>query len=182
MSQLSRKKLPLDIQKRLDDAEVFDRATVDTLLQQAIQASSDVTMSNLWEQPELAMTYWILLMSGADQEEEIEIAKALLCWKAFNAKDSAMVLCLTLADGSYQHCASQFSTVKTPTLILSDTRDMYSYIKIDPDLLFKLISAKGTFQRFITELHLTIRTGNTMQDIKNQLRKERAWGCYLQMS
>ena len=175
MSQLSKKKLPLNIQERLDNTEVFDRATVKTLLQQVIQATSDITMSDLWEQPELAMTYWILLMSGTNQEEETDIAKALLCWKAFNAKDSAMVLCLTLADSSYQHCANQFKAVKTPTLIVSDTRDMYNHLAIDPNLLFKLMSTKGGFQRFVTELHLTIRTGNTIQDIKNQLRKERAW-------
>ncbi len=175
MSQLRKKKLPSNIQARLDNVEVFDRATVDSLLQQAIQATSDVTLSDLWEQPELAMTYWILLMSGTNQDEETDIAKALLCWKAFNAKDSALVLCLTLSDHSYQLCATQFKAVKTPSLIVSDSRDMYNYLKIDPDLLFNLMSVKGSFQRFITELHLTIRTGNTVQDIKSQLRKDRAW-------
>ena len=175
MSRLSKRKLPPELQQRLQDAESFDRATVNTLLQQAFQASVDVTISDLWEQPELAMTYWILLMSGVNQEEETEIAKALLCWKAFNAKDSAMVLCLTLADGPYRLCASHFKSVKTPTLLVSDTRDMYNYLKIDPELLFSLMIPKGSFQRFITELHLTIQTGNTIQDIKNQLLKERAW-------
>jgi transcriptional regulator len=58
---------------------------------------------------------------------------------------------------------------------MSDTRDMYDYLKIDPDLLFKLTGTKGSFQRFITELHLTIQTGKTIQDIKSQLRRERAW-------
>jgi hypothetical protein len=105
MSGLTKKKLPPDLQKRLDDTQEFDRATVNNLLYQALQAASEVTVSGLWEQPELAMTYWILLISGTNQEEETEIAKALLSWKAFNAKDSAMVLCLTLADNAYKLCA-----------------------------------------------------------------------------
>jgi hypothetical protein len=175
MSGLTKKKLPPDIQKQLDDTKEFDRGTVNNLLAQALQAANEVTVSDLWEQPELAMTYWILLISGTNQEEETEIAKALLSWKAFNAKDSAMVLCLTLSDSEYKLCAGHFKAVKTPTLVMSDARDMYDYLKIDSDLLFKLMSTKGSFQRFITELHLTIQMGDTIQTIKSQLRKERAW-------
>lgn len=175
MSGSTKKTLPPDIQRRLDDTKEFDRAAVVSLLELATRAAREVTVSDLWEQPELAMTYWILLMSGTDQEEQAEIAKALLFWKFFNAKDSAMVLCLTLSDGAYKMCADQFKAVKTPTLVMSDTRGMYNYIKIDPNLLFELVKTKGSFQRFITELHLTIQLGDTIQAIKSQLRKERVW-------
>jgi hypothetical protein len=124
----------------------------------------------------LAVTYWILLLSGVNQEEEMEIARALLIWKAFIVKDSALVLCVPHSDREqFKCCSSSFGIVKTPSLVLSDNRDMHDYIKIDPQLLFGLSRDRGGLQRFLTEIHSSIENGNGLKNIENQLRTERFW-------
>ena len=168
--------LPPEYRSLLSKFEAEERTKIESIFQKALQAARDVTVSNLWEQPELAVSYWILLLSGANLEEEMEIAQALLIWKAFIAKDSALVLCIPHSDrDQFKCCSSSFGVVKTPSLVFSDSRDMYGYIKIDPQLLFNLVGRKGGLQRFLTEIHSSIENGNSLRGIETQLRTERFW-------
>src|SRR5947209_948132 len=136
--------LPPEYRSLLNQFEKAEREKIEAVFKKALLVARDFNISDLWEQPELAVTYWILLLSGVNQEEEMEIAQTLLIWKAFIAKDSALVLCVPHSDREqFRCCSAGFGAVKTPTLILSDSRDMYNYIKIDPQLLFTLAGKKG---------------------------------------
>jgi len=168
--------LPPEYRDLLDKLEAAEREKIEVIFQRALQAVRELTISDLWEQPELAVTYWILLLSGVNQEEEMEIAKILLVWKAFIAKDSAQVLCIPHSDReNFKCCSGIFGAVKTPTLVLSNSRDMDEAILVDPQLLFTLAAQKGGLQRFLTEIHSSIENGNSLRDIDRQLRSERFW-------
>lgn len=178
MSKLKhRPPLPLELSTLLDHFENAERPKIEALFRRALSSvARELNISSLWEQPELAVTYWILLLSGVNQEDEMEIAQTLLTWKAFIAKDSALVLCIPHSERTqFRQCSASFRAVKTPTLILSDSRDMYNHIKIDPELLFTLSGKRGGLQRFMTEIHSSIENGNSLGDIENQLLTERFW-------
>jgi hypothetical protein len=70
----------------LDRFEAAERGKIERIFYQAILAARDFNVSNLWEQPELAVTYWILLLSGVNQKEELEIAKTLLIGRPLSQK------------------------------------------------------------------------------------------------
>jgi hypothetical protein len=168
--------LPPEYRALLNQFEAAEREKIDYIFQKALLAVRELAIPDLWEQPELAITYWILLLSGVNQEEEMEIAKILLVWKAFIAKDSAQVLCIPHSDReSFKCCSAVFGAVKTPTLVLSNTRDMEDAILIDPQLLFTLAAQKGGLQRFLTEIHSCIENGASLEDMDRQLRTERFW-------
>lgn len=168
--------LPPEYRDLLNKLEAEERDKIEYMFQTALAAFQELTISDIWEQPELAVTYWVLLLSGENQEEEMEIAKTLLVWKAFGAKDSAQVSCIPHSDRDrFKCCSSAFSAVKTPTLILSDSRDMDQAIIIQPQLLFTLAGQKGALQRFLTEIHSSIENGASLSDIDNQLQTDRFW-------
>lgn len=146
------------------------------VFEQALQTLQEVSISDLWEQPELAASYWILLLSGVNQKDEMEIATNLLVWKAFNAKDSAKVLCIPLSERSeFNFCSSQFNVVRTPTLVFSDSRDLSEFVTIAPKVLFDLNSTEGHLQRFLTEIHNSFLNGRRLLDIRKRLITEQFW-------
>jgi hypothetical protein len=169
--------LPPEYQAILSELDSNKREQIEVFFQMALLAvKQPLTVSDFWEQPELTTTYWILLLSGVNQEEEMDVAKTLLIWKAFIAKDSAMVLCVPHSDREqFKCCSSKFGAVKTPTLVLSDSRNMDNSIIIDSQLLLTLSSNKGNLQRFLTEVHSIIENGGTLYDVDSQLRTEQFW-------
>lgn len=172
----SHKKLPPEYLSLLDKLETTERAKVESLLNEVLQAVREPTIADLWEQPELAVTYWILLSSGLHQTDELEIARTLSLWKVASAKDSAMLLCIQHSDREkFKCCSAEFGVVKTPTLILGDSSEMKESILIAPQLLFSLASREGALERFLTEIHSSIVNGNSLRDIDRQLRTERFW-------
>jgi hypothetical protein len=72
----------------LSHLEQYDEATVRSAVQNALEVSRPVEVVDLWKRQEAATTYWILLLTGVNQEDEMRVAKDLLTWQAFFAKDS----------------------------------------------------------------------------------------------
>lgn len=166
------KSLPLKYKDLLAKFEEKDRPKIEELL--AI-IRKELEISDLWEQPELAFTNWILLISGINQQEEMEIAKTLFFWKGIFAKDSARVLCFqSLEHSKFKCCTSHFGSVNYPALMMSDSPEMESFIKIDAQLLFDL-NKDGSLQRFLTTIHSSIENGATLLDIEKELKTERWW-------
>lgn len=177
---MKRKQYPAissELQQLLARFENEERPDIERLFQAALAASrKEVTVDSLWEQPELAATYWILLLSGVNQDEEVAIAETLLLWKAFFSKDFARVLCIQSSEhSSFRFCSGYFGVTHCPTLIISDHPEMMSFLKIGPDLLYRLSSDKGGLQQFFTRIHSAIENGITLSDLDAQLRTERFW-------
>lgn len=81
----------------------------------ALKAARPMEVLDLWDQQEVAITYWILLLTGVNQAEEVGIAKDLLAWQAFFAKDSARVLCVQSSErDAFRCCAGAFGARNFP--------------------------------------------------------------------
>ncbi len=169
--------IPAELINLLARLDFDEKEEVKLLFQKAFDSMHNkVQLIDLWDQPDLALTNWVLLLTGVNQEEELEIAKTLLFWKAFFAKDSSRVLCIQSSEHrGFRCCTRKFGTVSCPTLVLSDTPEMNSFIKIGPQLLYKLTKDKGGLQRFLTRLHISIENGKSLEEIEKELRSEKFW-------
>lgn len=171
-------KIPEKLAAYLAQKEATDRALLEAIFQAAILESHTVEVLDLWEHKELPVTYWVLLLTGVNQEEEMAIANTLLSWQAFFAKHSARVLCVQSSERSeFRCCSYSFEVVNCPALMFSDSPDMQSFVKIEPELLFNLINQKGGFQRFLTKLHSSVENGDSLIEIKSMLLTEKFWSA-----
>jgi hypothetical protein len=169
-------KIPLTLEAYLAGLEPPQSEEVEALFQVALAEAHHLEVMDLWESRDLAATYWILMISGVNQPEEMDIATNLLSWKAFFAKDSAMVACIQSSERNEFRCASsKFGVVNCPALILGDSPEMNSFIEIRSELLFTLASNKGSFQRFVTRLHQLIENGTSIEDLRALLWSEQFW-------
>jgi hypothetical protein len=160
----------------LDSRSVDDRLMIETLVRRALQEPQRIQTSDLWDRQEMSASYWLLVITGVHQEEEMKIARELLFWKAFVSRDSASVRCIQSSDrGEYRFCSSRFQTVNCPTLIFSDSPEMLEYLKIDSTLLFMLADQKNGIERFVNKIHSMIENGANLGDIQSGLHEERFW-------
>ncbi len=169
-------KVPENLSRYLEHMEADARIALEELFQSALQEARNLEVFDLWEEREFAVTYWILLLSGINQEEEKEIANELLFWKTFLAKHSARVICVQSSDRrEFRCCSASFGIVNCPTLIFSDSPDLDGFVKIDPQLLFKLAEQKGGLQRFFTKVHSLVENGQSIFGVQIMLDNEKFW-------
>lgn len=162
----------------LAQMEADERALLEAIFQTALLEAHEIQVLDLWDRKELPVTYWILLLTGVNQEEELVIANTLLSWQAFFAKNSARLLCIQSSErNEFRCCSVFFEVVNCPALIFSDTPDMESFVKIEPELLFTLANQKGGLQRFLTKLHSLIENGDTLSEIRAKLLTEKFWSA-----
>ncbi len=153
-----------------------ERALAEAAFQKALQDSRQVHVLDLWEEPELADSSWLLLLTGINQQGEMEIASGLLSWKAFLAKRSARLACVPSSElAEFRHCSSKFGVVNCPTLVFSDTIDMSSFVKIGPELLFALAKQEGSLQRFLTKIQTLLENGANIAEVKRAIFSEQFW-------
>ena len=143
---------------------------------EALNEASNLEIPDLWTQRPSPLTYWVLMLSGVNQADEVRVAQDLLTWQAFFAKQSAQVHCVQSSErDEFRLCSSSFDVADCPALILSDEPNMQRHIKIDPQLLFTLTSSEGTFQRFLTRLHTWVENGRTLEELDASLTSEKFW-------
>lgn len=173
------RKLPERLSAYLSQMESDDRAFLEALFQTTlIEAQEEFELLDLWDSRELPVTYWVLLLTGVNQEEEMEIANVLLSWKEFFSKNSARVICVQSSErNAFRCCSAAFEVVNCPTLIFSDSPDMWPFIKIESELLFKLASQKGGLQRFLTKIQSIVENGGTLIDVENMLLTDKFWSA-----
>jgi hypothetical protein len=149
---------------------------VSALIQAILMDVRPLEILDLWEPREAALTYWILMLTGVNQSDELQIAGGILTWQAFLAKDSARVLCVQVSErDAFRCCSSQFDVHDCPTLIMSDLPDMSSFLKIEPDLLRSLASQPGELQRFLTRLHALAENGRSLEQLQQLMTAEAFW-------
>jgi len=174
--ELRASKLPLALEAYLAGVQSEDRPMMEELWQAALAEAQTVEFMDLWERRDLSATFWILLVSGINQIEEMEIASALLTWKHFFAKDSAMLLCIQSSERREFKCATgKFGAVDCPTLIVSDSPEMEDFIELRSDLLFALSNTKGALQRFLTRIHQMLENGKSLDELRGSLWSKQFW-------
>lgn len=169
-------RLPERLSQFMAQMNPEESAFLEAAFQAALLEPHEIEVLDLWQRPEIAVTYWILLLTGVNQEEEMQIAHTLLLWQSFFSKHTARVICIQSSErGEFRCCSSTFEVVNCPTLIFSDSPDMLSFVKIEPELLFAISSQKGGLQRFLTKLHSLIENGETITSIETMLLTEKFW-------
>lgn len=135
-----------------------ERLALERAFEAALEGARDIQVVDLWDRQTSAITYWVLLMSGVNQPDELRIAQDLLSWQAFFSKHSARVQCVQSSErAEFRLCSAEFDVADCPALILSDGPDMKSFIRLEPQLLFTLLSEEGGLQRFFTRIHAVSR-------------------------
>ncbi len=135
-----------------------------------------VDIVDLWVPREAALTYWILMLTGVNQIDEMQLAGDLLAWQAFFAKDSARVLCVQSSERDpFRCCSSRFQVHDCPTLVMSYSPDMKSYLKIEPNLLRALAGQSGEVQRFLARIHALAENGRSLEDLQQLMAAEAFW-------
>lgn len=168
--------LPLEVSSYLAKLEADERAHLEALFQTTLSQSQTLDVVDLWEQGELAVSFWILVTTGVNQDEEMKIATALLFWKAFFAQEAARVRCIQSSERrELACCRSRVGPITCPTLIVGDSPNLESFIGVGPELLFKIVSEPGCMHRFLTKIHHLIETGTSMRDVGEALGTPRLW-------
>jgi hypothetical protein len=171
-------RVPEKLAVYLSQMEADDRALLEAIFQTALLEAHEIEVLDLWDHKEFPVSYWILLLTGVNQEEEMVIASALLSWQAFFAKHSARLLCIQSSErNEFRCCSSFFEIVNYPALIFSDSPDMENFVKIEPELLFNLATQKGGLQRFLAKLHSLIENTDTLSEIRAKLLTEKFWSA-----
>lgn len=153
-----------------------ERSALEQAFQAALEEAGNLQVVDLWDRQSPAITYWILLMSGVNQTDELKIAQDLLAWQAFFSKHSARVQCVQSSERhEFRLCSSEFDVADCPALILSDRPDMRSYIRLEAQLLFTLLAEDGGLQRFFTRIHAYIENGRTLSEIDAMLTSDKFW-------
>lgn len=153
-----------------------DREYIEILISTTLRDTDRLEVTDLWETGELASTFCVLVVSGTHQEDEMRIAQELLFWKAFVAKDSAVVRCVQTSERKeYRCCSGKFEIVNCPTLVFSDSPAMESFVKVEAGLLFNLAAQKNGIERFLNKVHSLIENGNNLTAIEKILQSEKFW-------
>jgi hypothetical protein len=151
-------------------------AEIAELIRAVLVEVREVDVLDLWKPREAALTYWILMLTGINQAEEMRIATDLLSWQAFFAKDSARVVCLQSSErDAFRCCSARFDVHDCPTLIVSDRPDMVPHLKVQAGLLRTLAAQDGELQRFLSRLHALAENGRTLAQLRDLMAAESFW-------
>ncbi len=171
-------KVPEQLANYMAQMKSEERALLEAIFQSALLEAQEIEVIDIWNRPEIPVTYWVLLLSGINQEEELQIAHILLSWQAFFSKHTARAICIQSSEREeFRCCSATFEVVNCPTLIFSDSPDMQYFVKVDAELLFKLIAQKGGLQRFLTKVHSLVENGETLVGVKSLLLTEKFWSA-----
>ena len=66
----SSSKVPDALARYLETMEADVRVVLEELFESALEEAGRLAVFDLWEEPQFAVTYWILVLSGINQEEE----------------------------------------------------------------------------------------------------------------
>src|SRR4051794_3875173 len=89
---------PKEVSEYLAKLETEERARVESLFRQAVTQSGRLEIEDLWDHTGAAVSYWILIATGVNHQEEMAVALSLLSWKAFFANSTAWVRCIQTSD------------------------------------------------------------------------------------
>lgn len=172
----ARAQIPLELASLIRGLQARERAKVKALFEAALTAASERRIADIWDEPELAASWWVLLVSGTDDAEERQMLEIILRWKALTIKHSASLVCVQESDRDlYRLCLSQFKVARCPTMLLGSSRDMSNCISFGADLLRILISRKGALHRFLMSMHTTLERSGDLSAVRRQLVDHKFW-------
>jgi hypothetical protein len=173
------KNLPVkDVNKLLEAIKEVDKSTgLFKTLRSYI--NRELTAIDVWNDPDLAVSHWILLITSANQPDEVAIADRLLAWREFCAKHSARMICIqSVEESDFNFCVNHFEVKEWPTLILGNGPQMQSFLRMGPQLLKHLTKNPGELERFLTAVHMRAVNGENFHKIEALLLKGNFWAGF----
>lgn len=162
--------LPPAILARLRDEE--QRLLTETIAE-LVRRAREVDVIDVWNTSSLVSSYWVLLMSGPDQEDEIKLATDLLRWHHFSARAFSQVVCLSPAETRlFTLLTSRFAVSKLPTLLLSIEPAMERVVRVEPALLHELSEARGGFRKVLSEIQVIVNNSEGLEAVAAHLQRE----------
>lgn len=144
------------------------------LLSLAAEAKRKPTVGELWA-PDDVKSYWVLLISGTNRPEQMQIARELLTWSALFTRGSSRVLCIQHSDTkAFNTCSEHFGTKEYPALYLATSPEMGTRIEVPKPALQKLQSTDGALHDFLTETHTALVQRESLAEISSRLKKDKA--------
>jgi nucleotide-binding universal stress UspA family protein len=172
----SQSDVPEELPALLASLEAEERAKVEALFETALAAAQEKRVVDFWDQPQLSVSHWVLMLSGINEEVEVRIADTLLRWKAFYVRDAAALLCVQSSERARFRCCSEvFAVEGFPTLVLGDSPEMKDYIRFEPQLILPLASQHGGLHRFLAHVHAYVENGKGLREVATQLSKRQFW-------
>ncbi len=168
LTTAGRESLALSLSK-LNSREVAE-------LRRTLLTLGPLQVVDLWEDAGRALTFWVLILNGADNEDERRIASSLCLWKQLAIKESARLLCIQTSDRrAFRLVCRRFNVDRCPALVMGDTPSMESFLTLDGRLLLDLSTKKGELARFVNRLHTMIENGSSLKSLGRQLGQEKFW-------
>lgn len=164
----------LDVAPNLGDLSGLAPDVQDLVLKLAAQMARQSTISELW-QVEEATSYWVLLVAGAHRTEQLQIARELLTWSAFSARGASHVVCIQSSDRKeFKLCTNHFGALEYPCLFLGTAPSMNTFVGVPRAVLQAICSKEGGLNDFLTESHMALVRGESLEQISNRLLKDKA--------
>jgi nucleotide-binding universal stress UspA family protein len=177
MSNRQLRDAPQELSTLLATLEAKARAQVEALFETALNNASQLKrVVDFWDQPDLSVSFWALLVSGINDEVELRIADTILRWKGFYVRETASLICVQSSERSmFKCCANTFDLNRFPALVLGDSPEMIQYITFHGQLLTSLAALPGALHRFLTHVHSYLDNGKSLAYVAGQLGTPRFW-------
>jgi hypothetical protein len=120
-------------------------------------------------------SYWLLLVNGLDLPTERNVAAGALLWHGFYGRGESGLLMFQPSDEYFAGLAGRLEAKAFPSLILSNGPQFSSHIKFGPSVLAKMESEPEGLRRFFTRVHIQLKNGMTLEDLRRQLFAGEFW-------
>lgn len=157
-----------DIDKLLQVLALSDQEFVRDVVNKTIQEKYlNNSIETIWYDENNATSFWILLVNGINNPQEVAIIKQMLYWKEFFARSFAKVRCIQ----SYEHfefslILKKFKINACPTIIVSDTIGFENNYIIKSDILLKLAEKTEGILELCNQVHQELLIGSERETIE----------------
>lgn len=156
-----------DLEKLLQILTVSDQEFVKSVIHKTIREKySTNSLETIWYDESNAASFWILLVNGINNVQEVAVIKQLLYWKEFFARTFAKVRCIQSYDQyEFSLVVRKFKIKACPCIIFSDGIDFESYAIVKTEMIQKIADKKEGIVDLCNQIHQAILSGNDIKTI-----------------
>lgn len=157
--------------------------TFEELLLELIGEVKRPTIENIWIDDDSIISYWIVLINGINNNDEIELVKKILFWKEFFSETTAKIRCLQSSNHKlFNLCLKEFKIDSSPAIICSNTPGFEDRIIVDTTMLNKIIKEEYGIQTLLNKIHHKLVLGNEVITIQNEIGSLKFWRVFERVS
>ncbi len=164
----------LDLDKLLQVLAVSDQEFVRDVVNKTIQEKySNNSIETIWYDENNATSFWILLVNGINNHQEVSVIKQMLYWKEFFARSFAKVRCVqSYEQFEFSLILKKFKINACPTIIVSDTISFENNYIVKPDTLLKLSEKTEGVVELCNQIHQELLIGSDREIIEALIKSK----------